>query len=115
MAEKPLLRSLRHPSHKNLNQRQTVNIYKANAKFTMKTPKHAATQFEFGAQVSIAVPGTTPKAIKGVLEPKRMSGTVRGWDQSNTHCLVQLENGETSYFHISALEVNEPVVKSQTN
>jgi hypothetical protein len=98
MAEKPLLRSLRHPSRKNLNQRQTVNIYIANNKFTMNTPRHAATQFEFGTRVSIAVPGATQKA----------GGTVRGWDQSNTHCLVELENGETDHFHISALEVNEP-------
>jgi hypothetical protein len=75
----------------------------------MNTPRHAASQFHFGEAVSVAAPGSVPKAVNGKVQPDRINGTIAGWNASNTACLIELENGERSYYRIQDIQ---PIEKS---
>jgi hypothetical protein len=81
----------------------------------MNTPRHAATQFHFGERVTIIPIDRNNPLVRR--EPAA-AGTIRGWDSSNTHALVELDNGEQNYFTIQALypepaTATEPVKPSK--
>jgi hypothetical protein len=63
------------------------------------SPRYSASQFKFGERVRVQGPST----LSGQPAPV-LFGTVQGWDQSNTHCAVQLDGGEQLYFRIADLE-----------
>jgi hypothetical protein len=61
--------------------------------------RYSASQFVFGERVRVQ----GPSRFSGPPAPV-LFGTVRGWDQSNTHCLVELDSGEQHHFRIADLD-----------
>lgn len=68
--------------------------------------RYSASQFFFGERVSIPL-----RTDSCEVNPERVGGIVCGWDQTNTHLLVQIDIGEQRYYRIDSIRAEAAAAK----